>query len=66
MIEVEAHDGSTAEAETPEAATLAGRTLWDEASGVVGRPQITFTVRHEDGSLNFMHTVTNRKDLNCG
>ena len=54
VITVECWDGCTAEAETPEAALLAARTLWDEAiwysipAGVTtGYPVVTFIVDGE-------------------
>jgi hypothetical protein len=59
-------DGCEAEAETPEGALLAARTLWDEAiwysipAGVTtGYPVVSFFV---DGEL--VRLCTNRSELN--
>lgn len=59
MILVTLHPvGDTAEAETPEDAALAARTLWDEAGQRCIRPCVTFTV---DGQVAYR--TTRRSDL---
>jgi hypothetical protein len=63
VIEVEAHDGTTAEAETPEAAMVAARRLWNEVAPARGcRHQVTVTVWSGERVV-FRHTIMDEREL---